>query len=368
MKEVYKFRFSPEWGRVVLGPDYVPVKDPRTGKEEYFAEGIVGDPLYRRIEEADRSFSRSSDRSLLAGWDSRYNKRIYTGAEIEQAQLILIQLFYAGGAGEEFGTWYTDGVLNDKCGVFETNKRIYCDKNKKTKCAISSRQVGPLRFPFQKMRKSCDIFMLWSGELVVSQRLERLIEARDFKGGKVQPIWNTGCEPKRMPNLSDVPSGVELFRRAKEIGFGPVDKVFWSWLEEDAQLPLLDKALWEQMELQRSRRAKASSAGGFGQLTIQSTPLVVAEKTLFGSMPFRPGSGESCKCEFGEVRGKGLLSPLSVIGSRWDGSDICRSDVYLGSRGGLFRPWPLLVISKRLFDALRQEKMKGFDFEVVEIV
>jgi hypothetical protein len=27
-----------------------------------------------------------------------------------------------------------------------------------------------------------------------------------------------------------------------------------------------------------------------------------------------------------------------------------------------------LVISKRLFDAMRQAKMKGFDFEIVEMV
>ena len=366
MKEVYKFRFLPECGRIVLGPDYVPVKNPSTGKEEYFAEGIVGDPLYQRIEEADRSFAQSSDRSLLAGWDIRYNKRIYTGVEIERAQLFVVQLFGASAASEEFGTWYTDGVPNNDCGVFETNRSIY-DPKKTKRCAISSRQVGPLRFPFQKMRKGCDIFMLWGGELVVSERLAQLIENGRFTGGRVQPIWNTGVDPKTMPSLSDVPTGVELLKRANENGFGPADKVYWSWLEEDAQLPLLDKALWEQMELQQSRRAKASPAASFAQLTIQSTPLAVSEKTLFGSMPFRPGSGESCNCEFGEVRGKGLLSPLSVIGSSWDGSDICRSDFYLGSRGGLFRPWRPLVISKRLFDAMRQVKMKGFDFEVVEV-
>lgn len=366
MKEVYKFRFLPEWGRIILGSDYVPVRDPRTGKEEYFAEGIVGDPLYRKIEEADRIFSQTSDRSILAGWDSRYNKRIYTVAEIEQAQLFLIRLFSAGGAGDEFGTWYTDGEVNDKCRVFETNQRIY-DKNKKRRCAISSRQVGPLRFPLKKMRKGCDIFMLWSGELVVSERFERLMKARGFTGGKIQPIWNAGSEPKSMPDISDVPSGVELLRRASLRGFGPADEIYWSWLEEEEQLPLFDKVLWEQMELQQSR-AKASSVGSFAQLTIQSIPLVVSKETLFGSMPFRPGSGESCSCEFGEVRGKGLLSPLSVIGSSWDGSDICRSDVHIGSRGGLFRPWRLLVVSKRLFDTMREEGMKGFDFEVVGIV
>jgi hypothetical protein len=218
------------------------------------------------------------------------------------------------------------------------------------------------------MRKGSDIFTLWGGELVVSGQLGKVIEQGRFTGGKVRPIWNTGSEQKSMPNPSDVPSGVELLRRAKEKGFGPTDRAYWSWLEENAQLPLLDKALWEQMELQQPRRARASSVGGFVQLTVESAPLTVADKTLFGSKPFRPGSGESCNCGFGEVRGNGLLSPLSVIGSSWDRSDICRSDVYVSGKSGLFRPWRLLVISKRLFDAMRQAEMKGFDYEAVEMV
>jgi hypothetical protein len=42
MKEVYKFRLLPERGRIVLGPDYEPVKNPKTGEEEFIA---YGDPL-----------------------------------------------------------------------------------------------------------------------------------------------------------------------------------------------------------------------------------------------------------------------------------------------------------------------------------
>jgi hypothetical protein len=364
MRETYRFRIYSEDAHIALDPEYLKDLRPVGKFDLLIAKGVVGDPLYRKLQEADQLLEQSSKTSLIAVSNIQ---RTYTSAEIEEAQLFLMHLFDAGGSGEEYGTWYTDGVQNDNCGVFERNKRIYNPKKTK-RCALSSHQVGPLRFPFQKMRKGYDIFSLWGGELVISERLGKLIEAGGFTGGKVQPIWNTGILPKSMPNLSDVPSGAELLGRAKEKGFGPTDKVYWSWLEEDAQLPLLDKALWEQMELQQSRRPKTSTAGNFAQLTIQSPPLTVSERTLFGEKQFRPGSGDSCRCAFGEVRGGMLLSQLSVNGSSWDGSDICRSDVYVGSKAGLFRPWRHLVISKRLFDAMRREGMKGFDFEVVEMV
>jgi hypothetical protein len=364
MRETYRFRIYSEDAHTALDPEYLKGLKPVGKFDLLIAQGVVGDALYRKLQEADRLLEESAKRSLIAVSNIQ---RTYTSAEIEQAQLFLLHLFDAGGSGEEYGTWYTDGVQNDNCGVFERNKRIYNPKKTK-RCALSSHQVGPLRFPFQKMRKGCDIFSLWGGELVISERLAQLIEQGGFTGGRVRPIWNMGVAPKTMLDISDVPSGAELLRRAKEKGFGPTDKAFWSWLEEDAQLPLLGKALWEQMELQQSRRSKASTVGSFAQLTIQSSPLTVSDKTLFGEKQFRPGSGDSCRCAFGEVRGGMLLSQLSVIGSSRDGSDICRSDVYVGGRAGLFRPWRHLVVSKRLFDAMRQEEMRGFSFEIVEMV
>jgi hypothetical protein len=50
------------------------------------------------------------------------------------------------------------------------------------------------------------------------------------------------------------------------------------------------------------------------------------------------------------------------------GSDVCQTDLFFGGRQGLFRPWRHLVISKRLFDAMRETKMKSFQFEIVKMV
>lgn len=365
VKEIYKYRIRPEHGRTVLGSSYVPIKNPSTGEEEFIAEGIVGDPLYLKIEKADREFAKSSARSILASWDTRYNRRIYSAEEIGRARLFLIQPYYASGAGEEYGTWYADGEPNNDCALERDNK-IY-SPNRILRCPLSSHQVGPLRFPQNKMRKGCDIFMSWGSELIVSEKLGTLIERGGFTGGTLQPIWNTGAESKTMLDLSNVPSGQELLRLAAEKGLKVSDRGFWSWLEEQPQLPLLDRALWEQMHLLQSRRSGTVQIQGFRQLIVNSKPISVSSETAFGAMPFRLGSGESCRCSFGEVRGKSLLSQLFVPGESWNGADISRTDIYVGGNSGLFRPWQLLVFSGRLFGEMRNSGIKGFDFEIVQI-
>jgi hypothetical protein len=63
-----------------------------------------------------------------------------------------------------------------------------------------------------------------------------------------------------------------------------------------------------------------------------------------------------------------LLSSLFIRKSSWDGSDICATDVFVGSRVGLFRPYRLLVVSQRLYRAMQEERVRGVGFEVVELV
>lgn len=365
MKETYEFRILPEHGRLVFGPDYEPVKNPKTGSAEFIAEGVVGDDLYHKVEHADRSFGEPSDPGLITGWSI---KRAYSDEEVERAQLFLIQLAYAEGAGEEFGTWYSRVAPNPDC-TFERIKKAYGHGERDIiGCALSSRQIGPLCFPFRKMRKRSDIFATWAGEVIVSGRLANLITRRGSTGGRLSTIWNTGVKPKSMPDFSEVPSGEELLTRARAKGMDPTDKAFYSWIEEEEQLPLLNEALFERMELKQLHRSAESPGESYSQLTVQSMPIAVSSETVIGSKPFRPGYGYSCKCSFGEVRGRMLISPLTIIRSSWDGSDICASDAYVGGRAGLFRPSRLLAISKRLFDAMKQEGMKGFHFEIVEMV
>jgi hypothetical protein len=157
MKETYDFRLFTDKARLVLGADYEPMKNSRPGFEVFHVKGVVGDSLYRRIEDADRRFAQSADKGFISCWRIM---RTYTDAEIERAQLFLIRLFCANGAGEEYGTWYTDGELNGKCAferklpvgcTFKPFKTIWAD-NWDLRCALSHHGVtGSLRWPWVKL-------------------------------------------------------------------------------------------------------------------------------------------------------------------------------------------------------------------------
>jgi hypothetical protein len=332
--------------------------------------GIVGDDQYRRIGDLDRSL-REEGKYAFAGW--RIN-RAYTREETEKAELFLIKFRYKHAAGEEFGTWYTDDRLNPDCGIERKQIKILTVSpfrttlaaTKKLRCALSSKRVGPLQIPHSELMRSHDIFGLWGGETVISGHLAELIELGGFSGGKLLQISNTQRGSRSFRDLSDVPSGMELLRLAMEKGLKTSDRLYWQWLEEPGQLPLLENALWEQKALWESRRTRKSPDRNFKELTVQSAPLAVSGNVVFGDAPFRKPS-ELCKCQFGEIRGQ-LLSALSVGAFSWDGSDICQTDLFFGGRRGLFRPHRCLVVSSKLFKAMHKAGMKGFDFEIAEMV
>jgi hypothetical protein len=371
MKATYDFRIYADQTRRFGGLEALAARRSRVSPCVR-AIGTVGDEQYRSLEQADRELARTGEH-LIAGWEIR---RAYSHSELERAKLLLLRLRYAHSAGEEFGTWYTDGELNPEC-AFERERitgsdlrpfKVVTTTNESVRCALSSRRVGPLRVPSSKLLKSRDAFLLWGGEVVVSGRFARLVEDGGFTGATLEPIWNIATKPKSKPVFDDVPSGAALLERATTLGLGQTDARFWIWIEEPQQLPLLDRALWEQKAAWEARQSKPETAHHYRNLVVHSKPVRVSAQSVFGGRPFRSDGDERCRCTHGEVRGNRLVSSMWVDGSSWDGSDLCVSDVFVGGRMGLFRPARLLMVSKRLFDAMRREKMKGFGVEVVEII
>ena len=115
------------------------------------------------------------------------------------------------------------------------------------------------------------------------------------------------------------------------------------------------------------KRPAASPSHSYFQLRVESPPLAVAEPTVFTD-PFLGGLQHHCKCEFGEINGR-ILSQLYVKRSSYNGADICQTDLYFGGRQGLFRPYRQLIVSKRLFEAMRQNGVTKVAFgEIVELV
>ena len=175
------------------------------------------------------------------------------------------------------------------------------------KCGVGSRQIGQLHIPARKLPKTRDIIRLWGGELIVSERLASLILSNDLSGAALSSI------------------GYSSTRRS------------------------LDDCLSNH------------------QLMVNSTPVELTDRVRFGEDPFDILSGGCCLCEAGEIAGARPLTPLTIKESSWDGSDFCHTRVHMSSRGGLFRPYRILMVSKRCFECLRESDIKGFDFEIVDV-
>lgn len=269
--------------------------------------GVVGDPQFDRIAELDRKLRQSNLGFGFGGWTI---SRQYSEEEFARAELFFLNIPMTEVAAEEYGTEYRDVGSCEFDGkvlqhVGGTDFRVVPEK---VRCGLGSRQVGSLRLPFRKLKPNRDIYRIWGGELIASERLTNLIIKGQFSGSALVPICDT--------NGND--------------------------------------------------QGKATNRN-FSQLILESEPLKVAANTRFGETPFDTESGGYHRCGAGVIAGLRPISPVAIMRSTWDGSDLCRTAVYVSARGGLFRPYQLLVVSKQFLMALHEHAMKGFQFEIIEI-
>ena len=78
-------------------------------------------------------------------------------------------------------------------------------------------------------------------------------------------------------------------------------------------------------------------------------------------------SGEY-RCPHGHIPGLNVISELWIRRESWDGSDLNYTIQHEGYRRGVLVPCRLLVISRRLYDRLQAEGMRGLNVEVVHLV
>ena len=206
--------------------------------------GTVGDPLFVRIGELDRSL-RESGHGVAFG--SCVVKRTYSKEEIERAELFFINIPFTHVAGEEYGTEYQEAKDCEQ-QAFDME---WPEVNKcrpvpvMVPCGICSKQVGLLRIPFRKLSKKKDIFRAWGGELIVSERLAAVIRDGSFAGSVVFPIRDVKGEQTAPFDFSSS-AGVELLSIATAKGMQPNDAKFWWWLYKDAPKSLLDEVIVRQ--------------------------------------------------------------------------------------------------------------------------
>jgi hypothetical protein len=270
--------------------------------------GVVGDPRFNRIGELDRKLRHSDAGVAFGGWTI---SRRYSEAELAHAELFFLIVPMTEVAAEEYGTEYRDvGSCEFNGKVLQhfggTDFRVVPGK---VRCGLASNQVGPLRLPFGKFKRNRDLYRVWGGELIVSERLANLINNGQFSGSALLPVTN----------------------------------------------------IKEGIQAKAPRR-------NLSQLVLQSNPLEVTGHSRFGETPFDTESGGYHRCAAGVIAGLRPISPVSIVRSSWDGSDLCRTAVYVSVRRGLFRPHQLLLVSRKFLMALREQAMKGFQFEAVEVV
>jgi hypothetical protein len=266
--------------------------------------GVVGDSVYERIRELDDQLRSSGQPRPFTFWEI---ERRYSKEELARAELFLIKIPFKHIAAEEYGTQYQESDHQHGEGTvgFVSGKFQVVKVN--LPCSLGAR-IDVLRLPLHKF-KNRDIYRLWGGEIVVTRRFADLVSDGSFSGATFLSVANGKRGRVRLPVENNL-----------------------------------------------------------AQLVLQSKPLVVSEDTRFGDTPFDNASYGFRRCNAGTIAGWNLISPVTVVRSSWDSSDLCFTDVYVGGRSGLYRSYRELIVSKRLFNSLQKHRINKFDFEVVELV
>jgi hypothetical protein len=199
------------------------------------------------------------------------------------------------------------------CATFEPDGSQcgtqYDDASGCAHCVFGARQLNELRLDPSTLPRGKDLAKtIAHSEVIVSARLVEALQAHGMTGARFLPVLRKG-------------------------GRGAID----SWF----------------------------------QLEVTSRPIGVAPSTRFGINLFDADEAGEYRCPSGHIPGLNILSELSVVREDWDGSDVCATKQWVGYRsrnGGVFRPYPLLLISQKLRRLLGELKAKGFELEVAHLV
>ena len=349
VKKYVNFRIPEEDAQLFLGPNTgKPLGEPPLGPTVRSVTLATNDPLYKRIGEIDRQRRAQEKRPFFFGWDIEYR---YSRKELEAAELFHLWITAVfEPAGEQCGTVYDDSTTCPICGAGRT-------------------QVTSLILDLRKVPKGKDIARTIADEWIVSQRLAEILLDAGMTGFELRPVRHRARYEDEPVDLTKVPSGRELLRRAEEAGIGYGNWEFYVWLNRPGQIELGERARQEHAELLARRAARwPKPMPVWYQLVVTSTPVPAVPPTCFGVNPFDEDPEGHYRCPLGHVSGLNLLSEVWVPREAWDGSDIVCTKNLVGIRRGLLVPVPLLLISPRLWRLLEAKQVKGYKVEVAHLV
>ena len=106
---------------------------------------------------------------------------------------------------------------------------------------------------------------------------------------------------------------------------------------------------------------------GWHQLRITGNAGTLSSSTKLGADPFSP-SKCNWRCPLGHSRVTEFLSEIYLNRTEWNGTDIALTADLFGQGRNLLRPTPLIIISQKMFRALRVANIKGFSCEIAHLV
>jgi hypothetical protein len=115
-------------------------------------------------------------------------------------------------------------------------------------------------------------------------------------------------------------------------------------------------------------RGPAVRQSDWFQLVVVSDPAEIAPPTVAAGGPFNLDPENKTRCPLGHVIGLSLISEVWVHVPEVGAGDILHSRQLVGTRRGLLRPEPRLLVTPRVREMVTAHGLKGWQFEVAHTV
>jgi hypothetical protein len=346
MREQIEIRVREDLAHLVFRPD----------EGEKLGEGgprvvsmSLSDPRFVLVCRVYRELKNRTGEFFYSGWQIT---RLYTKLELSSAEafhLVRVRMFQP--SGEECGTTHdpASGCPDCRAGQVQT----------------SALKLDPRRFP-----KNVDIAKTIGGEIVVSQRFAELLLENDITGYDLGPVVTSPQFRSDSIDFSTLESGRDILRRAAAAGHPRSSFGFYVWLNRLENRHLADLAWTEYAKRAMiSHERRRSVVPGWYQL-FPRKHVRISEPTVVGIKPCDADERGEYRCRQGDTIGLNLLSELSISRADYfDGpADIVGTKEYIGCRQGVLRPERCVVISRRVWEIMIANRIRGAHFEVANIV
>jgi len=193
----------------------------------------VEDERFQQIGQLQKQMQLSHGKAFFFGWQIN---RHYTKRELGEASWFhLTALNYFEPAGEECGTCYDQSSACPKCGS-------------------GAEQLSDLILDLRKAPKKKDFASTIAGEWIVSQRLAEILLSSCLTGFELRPARHRAKYEDDPVDLSKVPTGREILRRAEAAGMPHNSCAFTVWLNRAE-----NKAFWEQAHAEHAELLQAKA-------------------------------------------------------------------------------------------------------------